>query len=72
MTVTKNISTVDLVKEALGTTATKEELAKFLSVSPDTLDNERKRGRIQCAKVGRRIIFTAKQIADYLDRNTGF
>ncbi len=45
--------------------------AKLLSLNTWQLDQERKKGKIECVRgVGRRIFFTLAQIMKYLNENT--
>ncbi|PCI09729.1 hypothetical protein COB72_05535 [bacterium] len=43
------------------------EAAKILRVHRNTIDNERKARRIACVRIGKRVFFTWKQLADYIN-----
>ena len=36
---------------------TKAEAAKYLTVTPKTLDNMRRRGELTCMRIGNRVVF---------------
>lgn len=65
-----------VVREVLAETAAKSERAALteseaaarLGLSPDTLRSERRLGRIDCCRLGRKVRFTEEQIAKYLAR----
>ncbi len=45
---------------------TKQQTAKELNVSPNTIDNMRKQGEITGKKVSAQIFFTLSEIADHI------
>ena len=42
------------------------EVAAMLRVHPNTVDSERKAGRLRCIRIGRRVLFTEGQIMEYI------
>lgn len=47
---------------------TEAEVAEYLSVNPETVARERRRGRLPFRRIGGRIRYTDSDLREYLDR----
>lgn len=47
---------------------TTAEVAVLLRVHRNTVDSERRAGRLGCLRIGNRVLFTEGQIRDYIER----
>jgi excisionase family DNA binding protein len=48
---------------------TKLEAAKYLTVTPRTIDNLRKRGELACSKIGGRVVFDRQDLDKLVELN---